>query len=84
MAGRSSSRASVLSDTPSDRSQAASERSKLNSPDPIESNLTEMFISEENISKMENILDTWSDNLKVGLLSHTVWLKDSVWLYISP
>ncbi|XP_040012308.1 centrosomal protein POC5 isoform X1 [Xiphias gladius] len=68
VAGRSFSRASVLSDAPSDRLQAASERSRLNSPDLVESAMTEMFISEENISKMENILDTWSNNLKSNVM----------------
>ncbi len=67
MAGRSS-RASMLSNPPLDRLQVASDRSRSNSPDPLESAVTEMFISEQNIGKMENILDTWSDNLKVSLL----------------
>lgn len=52
-----------------DRLHVVRERSRPNSPDPLESTVTEMFISEENISKMENILDTWSNNLKVILLS---------------
>ncbi|XP_031164572.1 centrosomal protein POC5 isoform X1 [Sander lucioperca] len=69
MAGRSSSRASVLSNTPSDRLQTVSERSRPNSPPTFESTVTEMFISEENISKMENILDTWSNNLKTNVLT---------------
>lgn len=72
IARRSSSRASMLSNPPSDRLQAAADRSRPNSPDPLESAVTEMFISEENISKMENLLDTWSNNLKVSLLLHTV------------
>ena len=75
MAGRSSSRASVFSNAPSDRLQTVSERSRPNSPHPLESAVTEMFISEENISKMENILDTWSHNLKVSLLPRTVELS---------
>ncbi|KAM9360085.1 centrosomal protein POC5 [Symphorus nematophorus] len=69
MAGRSSGRASVLSCALSDRLHTASERSRPNSPDPLESTVTEMFISEENISKMENILDTWSNNLKSNVLT---------------
>ncbi|XP_042344313.1 centrosomal protein POC5 [Plectropomus leopardus] len=69
LAGRSSSRASLASNTPSDRSQRASERSRSNSPNLLESAVTEMFISEENISKMENILDTWSNNLKSNVLT---------------
>ncbi|XP_071338843.1 centrosomal protein POC5 [Trachinotus anak] len=68
MAGRSSGRASALSDAPSDRLHTMSERSRPNSPDPLESAVTEMFISEKNISKMENILDTWSNNLKSNVL----------------
>lgn len=70
MAGRSYSRASVLSHTLSDRLPTTPQRSRSNSPDPLESAVTEMFISEENISRMENILDTWSINLKVSLLTH--------------
>ncbi|XP_074494300.1 centrosomal protein POC5 isoform X1 [Sebastes fasciatus] len=68
-AGRSSSRASVLSKAPSDRLQMVSQRSRPNSPHPLEFDVTEMFISEENISKMENILDTWSNNLKSNVLT---------------
>ncbi|XP_022611918.1 centrosomal protein POC5 isoform X1 [Seriola dumerili] len=64
VAGRASGRASVLSD----RLQPASERSRPNSPDPLESAVAEMFISEKNISKMENILDTWSNSLKSNVL----------------
>ncbi|MEQ2214196.1 hypothetical protein XENOCAPTIV_020180, partial [Xenoophorus captivus] len=60
-AGQSSSRASVLSDAPSENLQTTSKRS---SPDFRGLAVTEMFISEENISKMESILDTWSNNLK--------------------
>lgn len=74
MAGQSCSRLSILSDAPSDRLQTASERSQPNSPDPTESVVTEMFVSEENISRMGNILDTWSNNLKVSVLAHTVEL----------
>uniref|UniRef100_UPI0037E92415 centrosomal protein POC5 n=1 Tax=Semicossyphus pulcher TaxID=241346 RepID=UPI0037E92415 len=69
MEGRSSSRASVLSNAPSDRLQTPSDRSRSNSPDPFESAVTELFISEENISKMENILETWSNNLKSNVLT---------------
>ncbi|XP_038560210.1 centrosomal protein POC5 isoform X3 [Micropterus salmoides] len=69
IARRSSSRASMLSNPPSDRLQAAADRSRPNSPDPLESAVTEMFISEENISKMENLLDTWSNNLKSNVLT---------------
>ncbi|XP_050931221.1 centrosomal protein POC5 isoform X2 [Lates calcarifer] len=68
IAGRSSGRVSALSDAPFDRLQVTSERSRPHSPDPLESAVTEMFISEENISKMENILDTWSNKLKSNVL----------------
>ncbi|XP_028271006.1 centrosomal protein POC5 isoform X2 [Parambassis ranga] len=65
MAGPSSGRASRLSD----RLQMTSQRSRSNSPDPLEVAVTEMFISEKNINKMENILDTWSNNLKSNVLT---------------
>lgn len=65
MTGRSSGRASALSNPHSDRLPATSERSRGNSPDPLESAVAELFVSEEKMSRMENILDTWSDNLKV-------------------
>nr|XP_020449946.1 centrosomal protein POC5 isoform X2 [Monopterus albus] len=68
MMGRLSSKVSMLSNVPSDRLQTAPERSRPNSPDLFESTVTEMFISEENISRMENILDTWSNNLKSNVL----------------
>ncbi|XP_051279635.1 centrosomal protein POC5 isoform X1 [Dicentrarchus labrax] len=69
MTGRPSSRASVFSNTLSDRLHKVPERSRSNSPDPLESALVDMVISEENISKMENILDTWSNNLKSNVLT---------------
>ncbi|XP_060893988.1 centrosomal protein POC5 isoform X3 [Labrus mixtus] len=69
MEGRPSSRASVLSNAPSDRLQTPTERSRSNSPDPLEESVTELFISEENISKMENILAMWSNNLKLDVLT---------------
>ncbi|TKS78824.1 Centrosomal protein POC5 [Collichthys lucidus] len=65
MAGRSSSRASGLLD----RLDTSPERSGPKSPDPLESSLTEIFVSEENISKMEKILDTWSNTLKSNVLT---------------
>lgn len=74
MTGRSSSRVSILSAAPSDRLQTASNRSQPNSPDLVDSSVIEMFVSEENISRMENILDTWSNSLKVSLLARTVEL----------
>uniref|UniRef100_A0AAQ5YJY2 Centrosomal protein POC5 n=1 Tax=Amphiprion ocellaris TaxID=80972 RepID=A0AAQ5YJY2_AMPOC len=67
--GQSSSRASLFSDAPSDRLQVTSGRSRPNSPDPLEFAVTEMFISEENLNKMENILNTWSNNLKSNVLT---------------
>ncbi|KAK2837366.1 hypothetical protein Q5P01_014578 [Channa striata] len=66
MAGRSCSRVSVLSGVSSNQLQTASKRS--NSPDPLESAVTEMFVSEEKISRMQNILDMWSNNLKSNVL----------------
>ncbi|XP_013884481.1 centrosomal protein POC5 [Austrofundulus limnaeus] len=66
-AGQSSSRASALSDAPSKNIQVPFER--LDSLDPPEPAVTEMFISQENISKMDNILDTWSSNLKSNVLT---------------
>ncbi|KAJ8005729.1 hypothetical protein DPEC_G00120930 [Dallia pectoralis] len=51
----------------SDRLQT-SERCRHSSPDQPVSAVTEMFISEENINRMENVLDTWSNNLKANVL----------------
>ncbi|XP_056275773.1 centrosomal protein POC5 isoform X2 [Pseudoliparis swirei] len=68
-AGRSSSRVSPLFNTPSDRLQTVAQRSRPSSPQPPEFDVTEMFISEGNINKMENILDTWSHNLKTNVLT---------------
>ncbi|XP_047446735.1 centrosomal protein POC5 [Mugil cephalus] len=69
MASQSSSRMSLLSHTAPERLQVTSERSRPNTPDPLEFAMTEMFISEKNINKMENILDTWSNNLKSNVLT---------------
>ncbi|KAM3611425.1 uncharacterized protein V6R79_018381 [Siganus canaliculatus] len=69
VAGRSSGRTSVLSYTALDRLHTGSERSRSNSPNPLEFTETELFISEENISKMENILNSWSNNLKSNVLT---------------
>lgn len=41
-------------------------------PDQETSVITEMFITEENIGKMENILDTWSNNLTVS--ERSIWI----------
>ncbi|KAM4576695.1 centrosomal protein POC5 [Odontesthes bonariensis] len=62
-----SGKASALSNT--DGQHGQSERSRSNSPDPHEFAVTEMFISDENICSMENILDTWSNNLKSNVLT---------------
>ncbi|CDQ62722.1 unnamed protein product [Oncorhynchus mykiss] len=64
MAGRSS----VVSDAHSDRLPTPSESSRHGSPDPLVTVVTEMFVSEENLNKMENLLDTWSDKLKANVL----------------
>ncbi|XP_076016010.1 centrosomal protein POC5 isoform X2 [Genypterus blacodes] len=63
-ADRPFSMTSVGSDAHLDRLQPAPDRSLPASPHPVESTITEMFISEESINRMENILDTWSSNLK--------------------
>lgn len=63
---RPSSRASMRSSAFPDRLLTVPEMSGPDSPDPPGSPVTEMFITEENISKMENILETWSNNLKVS------------------
>ncbi|XP_034026009.1 centrosomal protein POC5 isoform X2 [Thalassophryne amazonica] len=36
-------------------------------PDPIDTTVVEMFISEDRINKMDNILDTWNNNLKANV-----------------
>ncbi|XP_056448346.1 centrosomal protein POC5 isoform X1 [Gadus chalcogrammus] len=54
---------------PSDRSRAQAGRSRQTSPDSWESGGTERFISEENVSKVEDILDTWSSHLKSNVLT---------------
>lgn len=46
-----------------------SDRSGHSSPDPVFTRVTEMFISEENLNEMENILDIWGNNLKVWISS---------------
>ncbi|CAJ1068899.1 centrosomal protein POC5 isoform X1 [Xyrichtys novacula] len=66
--GRSSGRASVLSNTLSDRLQTPSDLDQT-AQTPLEATVTELFISEENICKMENILEMWSQNLKTNVLT---------------
>ncbi|CAB1322082.1 unnamed protein product [Coregonus sp. 'balchen'] len=60
MAGRSS--------VVSDRLQTPSEKSRHSSPNPLVTVVMEMFISVENMNKMENFLDTWSENPKTNVL----------------
>ncbi|XP_038126889.1 centrosomal protein POC5 [Cyprinodon tularosa] len=64
-AGQSSGMVSMLSEN----LQTASKRSRSNSPEVQEFSVAEMFISEDNISKMETIIDTWSNNLKSNVLT---------------
>uniref|UniRef100_A0A3B5MFR9 Centrosomal protein POC5 n=1 Tax=Xiphophorus couchianus TaxID=32473 RepID=A0A3B5MFR9_9TELE len=66
-AGPSSSKTSVRSNAPSEDFQAASKSS--DNQESHDCAFTEMFISEENLGKMENILDTWSHNLKSNVLT---------------
>lgn len=44
---------------------AHSDQSMRRGPDHVIDMMTEMFVSEENLNRMEDILDTWSNNLKV-------------------
>ncbi|XDV20321.1 hypothetical protein PO909_025670 [Leuciscus waleckii] len=53
------------------RSVSSEERSDISgqsSADALITVMTEMFISDENLNRMENILDTWSTNLKSNVL----------------
>ncbi|TRY64533.1 hypothetical protein DNTS_022654 [Danionella cerebrum] len=59
---------SQVSENRSARSQTISDRSKQSSPDSLITNTTEIFISEDNLNRMENILDTWSTNLKSNVM----------------
>uniref|UniRef100_A0A8C6TFT2 Centrosomal protein POC5 n=1 Tax=Neogobius melanostomus TaxID=47308 RepID=A0A8C6TFT2_9GOBI len=68
-AGRSSSMGSLVSEAGSEKLQTPSERSSPTSADPFESAVAEMFVSEENMSRMEDILDVWSNNLKSNVLT---------------
>ncbi|XP_073696301.1 centrosomal protein POC5 [Garra rufa] len=63
--GESMANRSVSSEERSARSQTGSGRS---SPDALATVMTEMFISEENLNKLEDILDTWSTNLKSNVM----------------
>ncbi|XP_016106419.1 centrosomal protein POC5-like [Sinocyclocheilus grahami] len=66
--GESLADRSVPSEERTARSQTGSDRSGQSSPDALTTVMTEMFISEENLNKMENILDTWSTNLKSNVM----------------
>ncbi|XP_067294357.1 centrosomal protein POC5 isoform X1 [Pseudorasbora parva] len=59
---------SVSPEERSVRTQTGSDRSGQSSPDARITVMTEMFISEENLNRMENILDTWSTNLKSNVM----------------
>ncbi|XP_061116741.1 centrosomal protein POC5 [Conger conger] len=56
----------VESEAGSERGHPQSGRSS--SPELLVSMVTEMFVTEENLGRMENILDTWSNNLKVNVM----------------
>lgn len=77
MAGRSS----VVSDAHLDRLPTPSESSRHGSPDPLVTVVTEMFVSDENLNKMENLLDTWSDKLKVSLPCLFIVCLFNVWRF---
>ncbi|XP_051981244.1 centrosomal protein POC5-like [Xyrauchen texanus] len=51
-----------------ERAQTRSDRSGQSSPDCLITVMTEMFISEENLNKMENILDIGSMNIKNNVM----------------
>ncbi|XP_051529571.1 centrosomal protein POC5-like isoform X3 [Myxocyprinus asiaticus] len=59
---------SVASEERSERAQTRSDRSGQSSPDALITVMSEMFISEENLNKMENILEIWSTNLKCNVM----------------
>ncbi|XP_033828383.1 centrosomal protein POC5 [Periophthalmus magnuspinnatus] len=67
--GQSTSMGSLVSEAGSEMPQSPTERSRSTSPDAFEVIVAEMFISEENMSRMENILDVWSNNLKSNVLT---------------
>lgn len=57
------------SDGGSERVCTDLDRSGKSSPDHVINVMTEMFVSEENLNKMEDILDTWSNNLKSNVMT---------------
>ncbi|XP_060763136.1 centrosomal protein POC5 isoform X4 [Neoarius graeffei] len=56
------------SDRGSEGTHSDSDRSGKSSPDHVINVMMEMFVSEENLNKMEDILDTWSNNLKSNVM----------------
>ncbi|XP_053336443.1 centrosomal protein POC5 [Clarias gariepinus] len=48
---------------------AHSDQSMRRGPDHVIDMMTEMFVSEENLNRMEDILDTWSNNLKSNVMT---------------
>ncbi|KAJ8285567.1 hypothetical protein GJAV_G00028320 [Gymnothorax javanicus] len=61
-----SERSPVESEVESERESTRSRRS--NCPELLLSTVTEVFVTEEKLGRMENILDTWSNNLKVNVM----------------
>ncbi|KAI5088323.1 centrosomal protein POC5 isoform X1, partial [Silurus meridionalis] len=53
----------------SEAASTSSDGSGKNSPDHVINVMTEMFVSDENLNKMEDILDTWSNNLKSNVMT---------------
>ncbi|XP_056601971.1 centrosomal protein POC5 isoform X1 [Triplophysa dalaica] len=66
--GESMAARSIVSEGRSEQTQTGSDRSREASPDVLITSMTEMFISEDNLNRMENILDTWSTNLKNNVM----------------
>lgn len=56
----------------SDRPQTASEASGRSSLDAVVTLETEVSVSEENMTRMENLLDMWGDNLKVDIFKYRI------------
>ncbi|GAA6109049.1 centrosomal protein POC5 [Tachysurus ichikawai] len=57
------------SDGGSEGRHTDSDKSGKSSPGHMINVTTEMFVSEENLNKMEDILDTWSNNLKSNVMT---------------
>ncbi|XP_023678724.1 centrosomal protein POC5 [Paramormyrops kingsleyae] len=62
-------RASVVSAVDLEEVHSEPESSGSSIPEPGVTAVTEMFVSEEQLSRMEQVLDTWSDNLKVHVMA---------------